>query len=574
MILFPDPIPEIVLTNNNESISIGKDIEIFEDKGGTLSIHDFLNKNFKGNFEKLNKEFINYGFTKSTIWVRFKLKKNLEVKTRSPWVIVNEFPMIDHTHFYQIKQNNILERKVETGIMHQISSRDHIYYKIVFLSNIPPGESRTLYISFRTNKLLSLNLRVLSMTEFMKDSGIKIAFIGIFIGVFLFLCGYHLFLFFANWEYTHLFFSLTILSMLLYALSYTGYAGLNLWPDLLFFKKYSIHLFACLIQIFLLCFINSFFKLRQNKTFIYKLSRLLIFSLLMFTSLSIVTGSNVALTITEIIVVITFFSIPFIVLRLKGDSEKKPFYFITGTLIFVSTVLVFIFDKLSIVSLKMLPEYALRIGPGIFIILTSLSLAERTKSLKEAKNRVETDLKDSRQRFKSLVESSYDIIWETDKNGIFTYISPNVKEIIGFEPSHLTGKKIEDIFIAEGDESSYNPFSDKKTDKKPVIGLINSIKDFYNKKVSFETNALPFYNNDGHFQGYRGINREITDRLRSEKVQEIIFNISDSVNTSINMDEFYEIIHSELNKIVDATNFFVGIYEKDTDSTYPSIFKR
>jgi len=559
-------IPEIDITNEFKSKSIGSEIQIFQDLNSTLSIHDILSNDFKGEFKNISKQFHHFGFTRSTVWVKFILKKNADVESRSPLVIVNEFPMIDHSHFYQINNNSVPEKIVETGIMHPLNSRDHIYYKIVFLANIPPGESRIFYLSFKSDFLLSLNLRILSMTEFMKNSSVKITFIGIYIGIFLFLAGYHLFLFFINWEYISLYFSLTIMSMLLFALSYTGFAGLYLWPEVFWIKKYSIYIFGSLIQVFLLFFTTSLYKLKEKKLSFYKFSRLTIVSLIVFTVLLVATSSDLALSIVKGIIFITFFSLPAIVLALKRESEQKPFLFIVGILIFNTSIIIYCFSRISILNLNMLAEYALRIGPGIFIILTSLFLAERTKALKKEKNKFEIDLKNSRQRFRSLVESSYDIIWETDKKGLFTYISPNIKDIVGFEPSYLVGKGLNDIFIFEADENINNPFADKKNIKKPIIGLINSILDPHDKKVTFETNALPFFNNDGNFQGYRGINREITERLRTEKIQEIIFNISNSVITSLNIDEFYEIIHSELNKIVDATNFFVGIYEKDTDS--------
>ena len=36
------------------------------------------------------------------------------------------------------------------------------------------------------------------------------------------------------------------------------------------------------------------------------------------------------------------------------------------------------------------------------------------------------------EQFRSLVESGYDFIWEVNQDGIFTYLSPHIKELLGY----------------------------------------------------------------------------------------------------------------------------------------------
>jgi len=47
-------------------------------------------------------------------------------------------------------------------------------------------------------------------------------------------------------------------------------------------------------------------------------------------------------------------------------------------------------------------------------------------------------LHESEQRFRSLVEATSDWEWVVDQNGIYTYSSPKVKELLGYEPGELT----------------------------------------------------------------------------------------------------------------------------------------
>src|SRR3972149_8661452 len=54
--------------------------------------------------------------------------------------------------------------------------------------------------------------------------------------------------------------------------------------------------------------------------------------------------------------------------------------------------------------------------------------------------RTEEELRRSDEKFRGLVEASTDLIWEMDGNGRYTYVSPKVREILGYEPEEVLGK--------------------------------------------------------------------------------------------------------------------------------------
>ncbi|MCX6150036.1 MAG: PAS domain S-box protein [Ignavibacteriales bacterium] len=55
---------------------------------------------------------------------------------------------------------------------------------------------------------------------------------------------------------------------------------------------------------------------------------------------------------------------------------------------------------------------------------------------------IEQHLKESEERFRTLSENSYDLICEINANSKFIYLSPNLKEILGYDPSELLQKSI------------------------------------------------------------------------------------------------------------------------------------
>jgi PAS domain-containing protein len=61
------------------------------------------------------------------------------------------------------------------------------------------------------------------------------------------------------------------------------------------------------------------------------------------------------------------------------------------------------------------------------------------------------ELRRSKERFQLLVESSSDWwIWEVDRNGMYTYVSPKVEDMLGYKPEEVVGKTPFDLMPPEG----------------------------------------------------------------------------------------------------------------------------
>jgi len=55
-------------------------------------------------------------------------------------------------------------------------------------------------------------------------------------------------------------------------------------------------------------------------------------------------------------------------------------------------------------------------------------------------NGVREELQKSRALYHDLVETLNDVIWEVNIDGIYTYVSPRVYHMLGYEPEELLGK--------------------------------------------------------------------------------------------------------------------------------------
>ncbi len=62
------------------------------------------------------------------------------------------------------------------------------------------------------------------------------------------------------------------------------------------------------------------------------------------------------------------------------------------------------------------------------------------------------------------------------------------------------------------------------------------------------------------------LENESQNKLRYEKINQTLFKISNSINTTSSLPELYESIHKSLSSIIDTTNFFIARYDTETDS--------
>jgi PAS domain S-box-containing protein len=130
---------------------------------------------------------------------------------------------------------------------------------------------------------------------------------------------------------------------------------------------------------------------------------------------------------------------------------------------------------------------------------------------------MERALRESEQRFRSLVETTSDWVWEVDQHGFYTYASPKVKELLGYDPWEVIGKKPFDFMPMEEAERTAKLFRDIAKSRKPFTGLENTNVYKDGHLVVLESSGIPIFGNDGNFTGYRGIDRDITERKRAEK---------------------------------------------------------
>jgi two-component system, cell cycle sensor histidine kinase and response regulator CckA len=138
------------------------------------------------------------------------------------------------------------------------------------------------------------------------------------------------------------------------------------------------------------------------------------------------------------------------------------------------------------------------------VTFTALDITER--------KRAEDALRTSEERFRSLVESSSDWIWEVDAQGRYTHVSSKVREILGYAPAEVIGRSPSDLMPEEEAGRVEAIFSEIAAHRRPFSLLENVNLHRDGRRIVMETSGVPVFGSEGEFMGYRGMDRDITER--------------------------------------------------------------
>jgi PAS domain S-box-containing protein len=147
---------------------------------------------------------------------------------------------------------------------------------------------------------------------------------------------------------------------------------------------------------------------------------------------------------------------------------------------------------------------------GDHCYVTATDITERKQA--------EEYLRESESRFKQISENSQELIWEVDINGLFTYASPVIEDLLGYKPEEIVGKKhFYDLFDEENREELKDAALSAFVSKKSFKDFVNINLHKAGQKIILSTTGIPMVDSLGNLIGYRGVDVDITEQTHSNE---------------------------------------------------------
>ncbi|MGU3538058.1 sensor histidine kinase [Methylobacterium sp. A54F] len=116
------------------------------------------------------------------------------------------------------------------------------------------------------------------------------------------------------------------------------------------------------------------------------------------------------------------------------------------------------------------------------------------------------------ERLRGMLDLNSDWIWEVDAAGRYTYVSGHCLTLLGYEPAEMLGRTPFD-FMPEDEAARVGAdFAAIVAEKRAFSHLLNRNRCRDGRILVLETSGIPLLGSDGNLIGYRGIDRDVTER--------------------------------------------------------------
>ncbi len=170
-------------------------------------------------------------------------------------------------------------------------------------------------------------------------------------------------------------------------------------------------------------------------------------------------------------------------------------------------------------------------------------------------------IRESEKQYRSLVEDINEWVWMTDAKGILTYSSPVVIDLLGYRHDEMIGQSLIDL-VAEKYRDAARKRLTRHKHKLDFTNLDAQVINQQGHATPMEFSASPIFDENGHFAGYRGVARDISERVKAEKLQE---------EYQQTLERQVEERTSDLNEINEELKNFTYIVSHDLRSPLVSI---
>ncbi|HDP98422.1 MAG TPA: PAS domain S-box protein [bacterium] len=270
---------------------------------------------------------------------------------------------------------------------------------------------------------------------------------------------------------------------------------------------------------------------------------------------------------------------PLLKFKMTALDRQKIMDTLPKALHAIAAPVISVFEKkYDIESILMVPFYVDKTLEGIISFDVCKSQKNKPEWTKEAKTliaeavdivsnfiiqkRSESALRISEERFRTIIEAVPDLIYIKDRFLTYTHVNPAVEklfdktavEIIGLSDDELFGFKVvtknskdNDLRVLKGEivsEEAYGIFS--------------------GRTITFEVVKVPLRDHKGAIVGICGVARDISERKKSEKIQKVLFEISNAVIMTQDLYGLFKSMKETLGQVVDTTNFFIALYNEET----------
>ena len=356
-------------------------IEYLEDPSGDMDLDTAMGSEF----QPLNQELANFGFTRSKFWLRFtlhnpdELPRTLVLRTFDrvlrPLMIFQDGEQIyftdEHTPF-QARPHNMRHMGAEVTVAGQARSQIHVYFGAGSSASIP--------------------LALVSRDQIIADTHSAMLRTFLFVSIIGTLIVSNLFYFVALRAWSFLLYAMMQISAIFYCLNIEGFGFQYIWPNWPAFNSQASPILGGFSHLFAVWFSISFLQSKQYTPRFYFVLCGMLFVLggyiLAAAALPSYYTNQFGLLMTFAVTTLLLPHAIYVVLK----GHKSARFYLAGWVVLLTIIIYFNSVGIGLIDPLLPPLFMMELGITIEAIILSLGLADQYRRLNEENQRNQAEL--------------------------------------------------------------------------------------------------------------------------------------------------------------------------------------
>jgi two-component system NtrC family sensor kinase len=377
------------LSANTGTYHLKQTLQYFEDKSAAIDAGRIRAGELDNQFIQHNSETLNFGVTKSVIWLKFTLQNDEPARVPA-WILSFDYPLFDYLTLYVQKKQGHWQIQ-ESGDLLPYSARPMKYRHFAFTLDLPDTAATTCYVRLASSGSMQINVTLQQPVAFAKVDLYAELGHGIFFGALLIMMCYNLFLYAGLRDKAYLAYIAFIFVNLVLQAAFSGHITQFVLGESPYWANHIIPLLMSASPIVMAAFSITFLNTRQFAPKIHTVLLAIIFvasanllsSFWLKLSISI-SGAGILVIVACVAVIVAG------VISLRQGNRAARFYLLAWAFLILSG-LITSFRNFGFLAPGFFTTNCVRIASMVEAILLAMALADRYNLYKKEKEAAQAE---------------------------------------------------------------------------------------------------------------------------------------------------------------------------------------
>ncbi len=120
-------------------------------------------------------------------------------------------------------------------------------------------------------------------------------------------------------------------------------------------------------------------------------------------------------------------------------------------------------------------------------------------------------------RYRELLDTIPDWVWEVDLDGRFTYSNAGVTQVLGYSPEQVVGCSAFEFLSPEDHDRIRGILGEAVEKRHGFKGVVHRMRHQDGTTRIIESSGSPVFDSESNLVGFRGIDRDVTQRVNAEE---------------------------------------------------------